>query len=125
MYWILDKVNNVHEYVETLKEAKYLFNEYYADRTEYRIEKAKNFYEVGLMKHVEGSVEDDFETVDFIGEGCTYRECVRIAKEESMKWDACSVVCYTWTDDTMYEEIFHERYEKGKKQFRKNIKVNL
>ena len=52
MYWILDKVNNVHEYVETLKEAKYLFNEYYEDRNEYRIEKAKNRKDIQLFKKI-------------------------------------------------------------------------
>lgn len=116
MYWILDKYNNVLEYVETLEEAQELFTDFY-ERNGYRIEKARNFYEVGLMKHVEGSVDDDFETMEFC-DAENYKEAVKIAKQLSKEWDACDVICYTWTDDTMYQEIFKEQYIKGKKQWR-------
>ena len=118
MYWILDNSNNLHEVLDTLAEAKAYFDEYYSHSNYYRIEKARNFYEVGLMKHVEGSVEDDFETIEYTGEGCNCRDCVKIAKELSKEWDACNVVCYTWTTETSYHEIYHERYIKGKKQYR-------
>lgn len=116
MYWILDRNNTVLEYVETLKEARELFSDFYK-RNGYRIEKARNFYEVGLMNHVEGSVDDDFETAEFC-EADTYDEAVKIAKQQSKTWDACDVICYTWTDDTMYQEVFKEQYVKGKKQWR-------
>ena len=77
----------------------------------------KKNYEVSLMRHVEGSVEDDFETVNYDGVGCNYRECVKIAKEKSMIWDACNVTCYTITEECSYEIIFQERYIQGKKHF--------
>lgn len=80
----------------------------------------KKNYEVSLMRHVEGSVEDDFETVDYDGVGCNYRECVKIAKEKSMIWDACNITCYTITEECSYEIIFQERYIQGKKQWREN-----
>ena len=111
MYWILDNYNNVCEYVETLSEAKELFEDYY-NSEDYRIEKARNFYEVGLMKHVEGSVENDFETIEFVDVE-NYRDAVKSAKELSKEWDACNVCCYTWTDISSYEEVFKEQYIKG------------
>jgi hypothetical protein len=80
----------------------------------------KKNYEVSLMRHVAGSVEDDFETVDYAGVGCNYRECVKIAKEKSMIWDACNVICYANTEDCSYEIIFQEQYIQGKKQWRED-----
>lgn len=118
MYWILGEDNFVEEECRTLREAKALFEAYYDRNGYYRIEKAKKFYEVALMEHVEGSVEDDFVTVQFEEGDLSYYDCVRIAKEQSLKWDACNIICYTWNTDTMYCEIFRERYIKGKKQWR-------
>lgn len=44
----------------------------------------KRYYEVALMQHVAGSVEDDYETVTFECEGgYSYYECKRKAKELS------------------------------------------
>lgn len=117
MYWILDKHNSDVKCFDTLREAKEYFEDFYSGRTDYRIEKARNFYEVALMKQVEGSVENDFESMEF-EDATNYREAARIAKEASMKWDACDVICYTWTETSMYEEIYREQYIKGKKQFR-------
>lgn len=74
-------------------------------------------YDVWLMKHVEGSVEDDFESV-FFDDAENYRHAVYCAKNGSMKYDACDVICYTVTEETSYEQIFREQYIKGKKQFR-------
>ena len=43
----------------------------------------KKYYEIYLMQHVTGSVEDDYETVDYECESCSYRECQKMAKELS------------------------------------------
>lgn len=77
----------------------------------------KKYYEVAFMKHVEGSVDDDFESV-FFDSAVNYRHAVFYAKQASMKHDACDVICYTATEDTSYEQIFREQYIKGKKQIR-------
>lgn len=45
----------------------------------------KKFYEIALMQHVTGSVENDYETVCFECEsGYSYMECKKKAKEFSM-----------------------------------------
>lgn len=71
-------------------------------------------YEVALMERVPNSVEDDFESIDYI-EVNSYRDAVRTAKMESAKWDACDVMCYCETAETSYWLIFRETYIKGKK----------
>lgn len=44
----------------------------------------KRFYEIALMQHVTGSVEDDYETTFYeCSSGYTYYECKRKAKELS------------------------------------------
>lgn len=116
MYWILDECNNVYECIDTLEEAQELFEESY-NRKGYRIEQSRNFYEVALMKHVEGSCDDDYETKEFM-EAENYIEAVKVAKQKSTTWDACTVICYTWTEDTSYEEIYKEQYINGK-QYRR------
>lgn len=82
----------------------------------------KKEYDVWLMKQVSGSIERDFEMIDTMVVS-SYRDAVKIAKEQSMIWDACNVVCEVWDDDGDYDIIWKERYEKGKKQWRKNCEV--
>lgn len=48
----------------------------------------------------------------------SYRDAVETAKEQSMIWDACNVVCEEWDGYNDYEILWKERYEKGKKQWR-------
>ena len=96
------------------------------------------------MQHVSGSVEDDYETMDYACScGCTYYECKRVAKELSMHYGevnvkGCSykfrkvekgefhyqgldeglamvkIVCYTKTDISEYEPLYYEYYKDGK-----------
>lgn len=122
MYWILDDCDNVLEECSTLSEARELF-EWYSKHQGYRIEKARNFYEVSLMECV-GGRKDDFETKDYISAE-NYREAVRIAKERSNKWDACDVICYTKSQDTSYDVVYREQYIKGKKQFRWSVQFEF
>lgn len=114
-YWILDKLNNLYEICNSLSEARTLFDNYYGEERGYQIQKARNFYEVGLMRQVEGGVKGDLETFDYVSGDFNYRECVKIAKELSKEHDACSVVCYTKTYETDYEELSFEKYVNGKK----------
>lgn len=74
-------------------------------------------YEVALMKHVEGSVDDDYVSMDFESAD-NYRDAVKIAKDRSKKWDACDVICFCETPETSYWQIFRETYVKGKKIYR-------
>lgn len=74
----------------------------------------KKQYEVALMFRV-GKLEDnDFITDEFC-DADNYRDAVRIAKDYSMKCDACDVICYCKTAETDYCQIFRETYIKGKK----------
>lgn len=82
----------------------------------------KKSYDVWLMKQVGGSVENDFEMITTM-DATSYRDAVKTAKEQSMVWDACNVICEAWDDDGDYDILWKERYEKGKKQWRKNCKV--
>jgi hypothetical protein len=44
----------------------------------------KKYYEIALMQHVSGSVENDYETISFEYDyGCSYYECKKQAKEYS------------------------------------------
>lgn len=114
-YWILDRLNNLYEICNSLSDARTLFDNYYGEERGYKIEKARNFYEVGLMRQVEGGVAGDLETFDYVSGDFNYRECVKIAKELSKEYDACCVVCYTKTYETDYEELSYEKYVNGKK----------
>lgn len=59
-------------------------------------------YDVWLMKQVEGSVTGDFEMIDTMV-ATSYRDAVQTAKELSMIWDACNVICETWDEDGDYD----------------------
>ncbi|MBP5457006.1 MAG: hypothetical protein J6Y37_10925 [Paludibacteraceae bacterium] len=48
-------------------------------------------YEIYLMQHVSGSVEDDWETVGYISEYDHYRDYSRIAKELSRHYGDINV----------------------------------
>lgn len=79
----------------------------------------KKQYEVALMKRVPNSTVDDLESINFI-EANSYRDAVRIAKEQSLKWDGCGVICYVNVLDEdgemLYrDEIFNEIYINGNK----------
>ena len=103
---------------------------------------AKKNYEIALMQHVTGSVEDDYETVHYNSYLNTYWEYRRKAIEYSkhigeevvdgyhfhgnkgggvvnaQRLDAglaaVKIVCYTETDETSYEPLFYEYYKNGK-----------
>lgn len=74
-------------------------------------------YDVWLMKQVEGSVKGDFEMIDTMV-ATSYRDAVKTAKELSLTWDACNVVCESFDEDGDYDILWKERYEDGKKQWR-------
>lgn len=108
----------------------------------------KKNYEIYLMQHVTGSVEDDYETVDYITEYDRYYDYVRIAKELSKHYGEAEIkgygkfpkremdkdgfyshgldeglamvkiVCYTETEYSTYEPLFYEYYKDGKKDYR-------
>ena len=74
----------------------------------------KKRYEVALMESVVNSVADDFESIEFI-DADTYNKAVEVAKIESLKWDACDVICYVSTSETDYWQLWRETYVSGKK----------
>lgn len=94
----------------------------------------KLYYEVYLMQHVKGSVEDDFETRHIESYGKNYNEHRKIAKEfsshigEEMVEDymfdetdhldkglaAVDLVCYTLTEETGYNIVHRELFENGR-----------
>lgn len=79
-------------------------------------------YEVAIMAHVSGSVDDDFESVDFYGAN-NYREAVKIAKQQSLKYpdtkmNRVQINCYFEDDTSSYNEVWIEIYENGKKEGR-------
>lgn len=107
----------------------------------------KRNYEIALMQHVHGSVEDDYETVRYACEGCSYYECKAMAKElskyigqvdvpkagkflaqEARKefyhpgldagLAAVKIVCYTENDMTTYEPLYYEYYRNGKVDYK-------
>lgn len=89
-------------------------------------------YEVALKQHVKGDVDNDYETVDFIG-AYSYKKACEIAKvqsknigkntdgrfHETERLDAglasVSIVCYYSDDDSDYNEVWQEDYVEGKK----------
>lgn len=84
-------------------------------------EVVKPQYEIAIQRHVEGSVADDFESVDFVG--CpNYREGARKAKEMSKGIDNAKqricLVCYFQDDTSSYNQAWLEYYRDGKKEER-------
>ena len=94
-------------------------------------ETVKPQYEVALKQHVKGDVDNDYETVDFIGAD-NYKEACKIAKAQSKdigknngrfleteRLDAglvmVSVCCYFADDTSDYNEVWQEDYVEGKK----------
>ena len=75
-------------------------------------------YDVWLMKQVEGSIIGDFEMIDTMV-ATSYRDAVKTAKELSLIWDACNVVCEEFDEDGDYDILWKERYMNGKKMWRK------
>lgn len=74
-------------------------------------------YDVWLMKQVEGSIIGDFEMIDTMV-ATSYRDAVKTAKEQSLIFDACNVVCEEWDGYNDYDILWKERYENGIKQWR-------
>ncbi|MCW4110093.1 hypothetical protein [Segatella copri] len=91
-------------------------------------------YEVALKQHVKGSVDDDYESIEFHSAN-NYWESVRMAKKysfgigsenkrfaETDKLDAglaqVTVVCYYSDDTSDYNEVWQEEYINGKKTVR-------
>jgi hypothetical protein len=94
-------------------------------------ETVKPQYEVALKQHVKGHVDNDYETVDFIGAD-NYKEACKIAKAQSKdigknngrfleteRQNAglamVSIVCYYSDDVSDYNEVWQEDYVGGKK----------
>ena len=94
-------------------------------------ETVKPQYEVALKQHVKGDVDNDYETVDFIGAD-NYKEACKIAKAQSKDIGknngrfleterlnaglAMVTVCCYYADDTSdYNEVWQEDYVGGKK----------
>ena len=94
-------------------------------------ETVKPQYEVALKQHVKGHVDNDYETVDFIGAD-NYKEACKIAKAQSKDIGknngrfleterlnaglAMVTVCCYYADDTSdYNEVWQEDYVGGKK----------
>lgn len=76
----------------------------------------KRNYEIALMQHVHGSVEDDYETVFFECEGgYSYRECKSKAKELSKHIGKVNVpgVGYTFNGVEPHKEIKNQRLDAG------------
>lgn len=87
-------------------------------------------YEIALKQHVKGSVEDDYESVEFVGAN-NYRDAVKMAKKysldigsnirykESASLDAglaqVTIICYYSDDVSDYNEVWQEEYINGKK----------
>lgn len=94
-------------------------------------ETVKPKYEIALKQHVKGSVENDYESIEFY-DADNYREAVREAKKyslgigsenlrfkESTSLDAdlaqVTIVCYYSDDTSDYNEVWQEEYINGKK----------
>ena len=94
-------------------------------------ETVKLKYEIALKQHVKGSVENDYESIEFYNAD-NYREAVRKAKKyslgigfenlrfkESNHLDAglaqVTIVCYYSDDTSDYNEVWQEEYINGKK----------
>lgn len=96
-------------------------------------ETVKPQYEVALKQNVKGDVDNDYETVDFIGAD-NYKEACKIAKAQSKDIGinnndgrfqeterlnaglAMVTVCCYYADNTSdYNEVWQEDYVGGKK----------
>ena len=76
----------------------------------------KRNYEIALMQHVHGSVEDDYETVFFDCEGgCSYRTCKKYAKEYSKHIGEVKVpgLGYTFNGVEPNKDIKNQRLDAG------------
>lgn len=88
-------------------------------------------YEVALKQHVKDSVNDDYESVDFIT-ASSYKQAVKTAKDWSKQLGSdCNnfketetldaglaqvvIVCYYKDDTSDYNEAGQEEYINGKK----------
>lgn len=71
-------------------------------------------YDVAIKHRVGKFEDDDFITEEFL-DAADYKDAVKIAKEYSMKVDACDIICYCETPETEYWQIFRETYIAGKK----------
>ena len=88
-------------------------------------------YEVALKQHVKDSVNDDYESVDFIT-ASSYKQAVKTAKDWSKRLgsDTCGfnetetldaglaqvvIVCDYKDDTSDYNEAWQEEYINGKK----------
>lgn len=88
-------------------------------------------YEVALKQHVKDSVNDDYESVDFIT-ASSYKQAVKTAKDWSKQLGSdCNnfketetldaglaqvvIVCYYKDDTSDYNEAWQEEYINGKK----------
>ena len=76
----------------------------------------KRYYEIALMQHVSGSVEDDYETVTYECEGgYTYHECKREAKEFSKHIGKINVpgCTYVFNGRTPKNDFPQQRLDAG------------
>lgn len=76
----------------------------------------KKYYEVHLMQHVAGSVEDDYETVHYECEGgYTYYECKRKAKEISKHIGKVNVpnVSFTFSKREANKVVHSQALDEG------------
>ena len=84
-------------------------------------EVVKPQYEVAIQRHVEGSVDDDFESVDFV-DASNYRDGAKKAKNLSLsdQYGDCkqwriALICYYSDDVSTYNQAWEDIYIKGKK----------
>lgn len=94
-------------------------------------ETVKPKYEIALKQHVKGSVENDYESIEFYNAE-NYWDAVKKAKKyslgigsenirfkESNHLDAglaqVTIVCYYSDDTSDYNEVYQEEYINGKK----------
>lgn len=88
-------------------------------------------YEIALKQHVKDSVDDDYESVDFVA-ALSYKQAAKIAKDWSKQLGSdCNgfketetldaglaqvvIVCYYKDDTSDYNEVWQEEYINGKK----------
>lgn len=76
----------------------------------------KRKYEIALMQHVHGSVEDDYETVHYECEGgYSYMECKKRAKEISKHIGESKIpnVNYTFNGSVSSDDNPQQRLDEG------------